>query len=136
MSNRFIQQSSKNFIIRKSLLFWFICRFIQRKVHKYWYTITTCTSRWCITRTTIVKAKKGFHHGMHQYVAPTVTIGCDNPFFHHIFQIRYYQHVTFTMFDGHSNPRIHLQRYHLEFVSFENDDDLLVKLFPLSLKYE
>jgi len=38
------------------------------------------------------------------------------------------------MFEGHYDPIIHLQRYHLEAISFENDDDILVKLFPLSSK--
>lgn len=40
------------------------------------------------------------------------------------------------MFDGHSDPRLHLQIYHLESFLVENDDDLLAKLFPLRLKFE
>jgi len=40
------------------------------------------------------------------------------------------------MFDDHSDPRMHLQRYHLEVISFDNDDDLLANLFSLSLKAE
>lgn len=40
------------------------------------------------------------------------------------------------MFDSHSNTRVHLQRYHLEFVSLKNDDDFFAKLFSLSLKFE
>jgi len=37
------------------------------------------------------------------------------------------------MLDDHFDPKIHIQRYHLEVISFKNDDDLLAKLFPLSL---
>ena len=59
---------------------------------------------------------------------PAVKKGSENPFCHCIFQRRYQKEVTFTMFDGHYDPRIYLQRYHLEVVSFENDD-LLAKLF-------
>lgn len=67
-------------------------------------------------------------------VAPAIPRGSDNPFYHHILQRRYDKEVILTMFYGHSNLRVYLQRYHLETISIEIDDDLLAKLFPLRLK--
>lgn len=41
------------------------------------------------------------------------------------------------MLNCHSDHRLHLQRYHLEAISFENDDDdSLDKLFSLNFKFE
>lgn len=56
--------------------------------------------------------------------------GNDNPFCYYIHRKRYDKQVNFIMFNGYSNSRAYLQRYHSEFISFEDNDDFIAKLFP------